>query len=48
MMFPNFFEKLDLLKLNAQEMMNNELDSASQDLIAQQFAEVSLILLRQL
>ncbi len=47
-MFPKFFEKLDLLKLNAQEMMNNEFDQARQDLIAQQFAEASLILLRQL
>ena len=47
-MFPKFFEKLDLLKLNAQEMMNNELDPVNQDLIAQQFAEASLILLRQL
>jgi CheY-like chemotaxis protein/Ran GTPase-activating protein (RanGAP) involved in mRNA processing and transport len=47
-MFPKFFEKLDLLKSNAQEMMNNEFDAAQQDLIAQQFAEASLILLRQL
>ncbi len=47
-MFPKFFEKLDLLKSNAQEMMNNELDPAKQDIIAQQFAEASLILLRQL
>lgn len=47
-MFPKFFEKLDLLKANAQEMMNNELDPAKQDIIAQQFAEASLILLRQL
>ncbi len=47
-MFPKFFEKLDLLKSNAQELMNNEVDPARQDLIAQQFAEASLILLRQL
>ncbi len=47
-MFPKFFEKLDLLKANAQEMMNNELDPSKQDIIAQQFAEASLILLRQL
>jgi CheY-like chemotaxis protein/Ran GTPase-activating protein (RanGAP) involved in mRNA processing and transport len=47
-MFPKFFEKLDILKSDAQEMMNNELDPTRQDLIAQQFAEASLILLRQL
>jgi len=47
-MFPKFFEKLDLLKSNAQEMMNTELDPSKQDLIAQQFAEASLLLLRQL
>lgn len=47
-MFPLFLEKLDLLKLNAQEMMDNEKDPAQQDIIAQQFAEASLIMLRQL
>jgi len=47
-MFPRFLEKLDLLKLNAQEMMDEERDPAQQDIIAQQFAEASLIMLRQL
>jgi len=47
-MFPIFCAKLDLLKANAQEMMDSEYDPARQDLIAQQFAEASLILLRQL
>jgi len=47
-MFPQFLEKLDLLKCNAQDMMDAESDPMQQDIIAQQFAEASLILLRQL
>ena len=47
-MFPQFLEKLDLLKSNAQDMMDAEVDPMQQDIIAQQFAEASLILLRQL
>ena len=47
-MFPLFLEKLDLLKSNAQDMMDAEIDPMQQDIIAQQFAEASLILLRQL
>lgn len=47
-MFPHFLEKLDLLKTNAQVMMDEEKDPHQQDIIAQQFAEASLILLRQL
>jgi CheY-like chemotaxis protein/Ran GTPase-activating protein (RanGAP) involved in mRNA processing and transport len=47
-MFPQFLEKLDLLKSNAQMMMDQEHDIQQQDIIAQQFAEASLILLRQL
>lgn len=47
-MFPQFLEKLDLLKSNAQAMMDQEHDVQKQDIIAQQFAEASLILLRQL
>jgi len=47
-MFPQFLDKLDLLKGNAQDMMDAESDSTQQDIIAQQFAEASLILLRQL
>ena len=47
-MFPQFLEKLDLLKHNAQDMMDAESDPMQQDIIAQQFAEASLILLRQL
>jgi len=47
-MFPLFLEKLDLLKSNAQDMMDAEIDPIQQDIIAQQFAEASLILLRQL
>jgi len=47
-MFPQFLEKLDLLKCNAQDMMDAENDPMQQDVIAQQFAEASLILLRQL
>ena len=47
-MFPQFLEKLDLLKSSAQTMMDQEDDLQKQDIIAQQFAEASLILLRQL
>ncbi len=47
-MFPQFLDKLDLLKSNAQDMMDAEIDPMQQDIIAQQFAEASLILLRQL
>ena len=47
-MFPMFLKKLDLLKMNAQEMMDGESDQVQQDIIAQQFAEASLIMLRQL
>jgi len=47
-MFPEFAAKLDNLKAVAQEMMDNELDPVQQDIIAQQFAEASLTILRQL
>ena len=47
-MFPQFAAKLDMLKESAQEMMDTEEDPAQQDIIAQQFAEASLTLLRQL
>ncbi|KAL7496082.1 hypothetical protein ACHAWT_004420 [Skeletonema menzelii] len=47
-MFPEFAAKLDNLKAVAQEMMDNELDPVQQDVIAQQFAEASLTILRQL
>ena len=47
-MFPEFAAKLDNLKAVAQEMMYNELDPVQQDVIAQQFAEASLTILRQL
>jgi CheY-like chemotaxis protein len=47
-MFPEFAAKLDNLKTVAQEMMDNELDPVQQDVIAQQFAEASLTILRQL
>jgi CheY-like chemotaxis protein/Ran GTPase-activating protein (RanGAP) involved in mRNA processing and transport len=47
-MFRPFAEKLELLKIHAQEMMDHEPDSYQQDIIAQQFAEASLTLLRQL
>ena len=47
-MFPQFSAKLDLLKASAQDMMDNEPDPNQQDIIAQQFAEASLTLLRQL
>ena len=47
-MFPLFLDKLDLLKKNAQDMMDAESGAMQQDIIAQQFAEASLILLRQL
>lgn len=47
-MFRPFAEKLELLKIHAQEMMDKEPDSYQQDIIAQQFAEASLTLLRQL
>mmetsp|Transcript_14596 Transcript_14596/g.31751 ORF Transcript_14596/g.31751 Transcript_14596/m.31751 type:complete len:1240 (-) Transcript_14596:40-3759(-) len=47
-MFPQFSAKLDNLKAVAQEMMDNESDPVQQDVIAQQFAEASLTILRQL
>mmetsp|Transcript_13043 Transcript_13043/g.24914 ORF Transcript_13043/g.24914 Transcript_13043/m.24914 type:complete len:1243 (-) Transcript_13043:186-3914(-) len=47
-MFPQFSAKLDNLKAVAQEMMDNESDPMQQDVIAQQFAEASLTILRQL
>jgi len=47
-MFPQFAAKLDTLKASAQEMMDHEEDPVQQDIIAQQFAEASLTLLRQL
>lgn len=47
-MFPQFSAKLDNLKAVAQEMMDNETDPQQQDVIAQQFAEASLTILRQL
>jgi CheY-like chemotaxis protein len=47
-MFPPFQAKLDLLKASAQDMMDDEEDPTQQDIIAQQFAEASLTLLRQL
>jgi len=47
-MFPQFSAKLDNLKAVAQEMMDNENDPMQQDVIAQQFAEASLTILRQL
>jgi len=47
-MFRPFAEKLEMLKGHAQEMMDHEPDPYQQDIIAQQFAEASLTLLRQL
>jgi len=47
-MFPQFTAKLDNLKAVAQEMMDSEDDPNQQDVIAQQFAEASLTILRQL
>lgn len=47
-MFPQFAAKLDNLKAVAQEMMDSESDPCQQDVIAQQFAEASLTILRQL
>ena len=47
-MFPQFAAKLDNLKSVAQEMMDSEDDPIQQDDIAQQFAEASLTILRQL
>ncbi|KAL7480991.1 hypothetical protein ACHAW6_006671 [Cyclotella cf. meneghiniana] len=47
-MFPQFANKLENLKAVAQEMMDNEPDPGQQDIIAQQFAEASLTILRQL
>mmetsp|Transcript_15210 Transcript_15210/g.27576 ORF Transcript_15210/g.27576 Transcript_15210/m.27576 type:complete len:919 (+) Transcript_15210:35-2791(+) len=47
-MFPQFAAKLDNLKAVAQEMMDSENDPSQQDVIAQQFAEASLTILRQL
>ena len=47
-MFPQFATKLDNLKAVAQDMMDSEEDPNQQDVIAQQFAEASLTILRQL
>ena len=47
-MFPHFAAKLDNLKAVAQEMMDVESDPEQQDIVAQQFAEASLTILRQL
>eukprot|EP00591_Stephanopyxis_turris_P004494 CAMPEP_0195523582 /NCGR_PEP_ID=MMETSP0794_2-20130614/22833_1 /TAXON_ID=515487 /ORGANISM="Stephanopyxis turris, Strain CCMP 815" /LENGTH=1434 /DNA_ID=CAMNT_0040653605 /DNA_START=89 /DNA_END=4393 /DNA_ORIENTATION=- len=47
-MFRPFAVKLEMLKAHAQELMDNEPDPMQQDIIAQQFAEASLTLLRQL
>mmetsp|Transcript_2311 Transcript_2311/g.5296 ORF Transcript_2311/g.5296 Transcript_2311/m.5296 type:complete len:1371 (+) Transcript_2311:222-4334(+) len=47
-MFPQFAAKLDILKASAQEMMDKEEDPTQQDIIAQQLAEASLTLMRQL
>lgn len=47
-MFPPFAAKLELLKSQAQQLMDIEQDPYQQDVIAQQFAEASLTLLRQL
>jgi len=47
-LFPPFAQKLDLLKSQAQQMMDMERDQYQQDAIAQKFAEDSLTLLRQL
>ena len=47
-MFPQFANKLENLKAVAQEMMDNEQNPVQQDVIAQQFAEASLTILRQL
>mmetsp|Transcript_20893 Transcript_20893/g.48055 ORF Transcript_20893/g.48055 Transcript_20893/m.48055 type:complete len:1295 (-) Transcript_20893:84-3968(-) len=47
-MFPQFETKLDNLKAVAQDMMDSEEDPNQQDVIAQQFAEASLTILRQL
>jgi CheY-like chemotaxis protein len=47
-MFPQFANKLENLKAVAQDMMDNEPDPVQQDVIAQQFAEASLTILRQL
>lgn len=47
-MFPPFARKLENLKIQAQELMDQEHDPTQQDIIAQLFAEASLTLLRQL
>lgn len=47
-MFPHFAAKLDNLKAVAQDMMDRESDPEQQDIVAQQFAEASLTILRQL
>ncbi|KAL7551381.1 hypothetical protein ACHAWF_014583 [Thalassiosira exigua] len=47
-MFPQFAAKLDNLKAVALDMMDNENEQLQQDVIAQQFAEASLTILRQL
>ena len=46
--FPLFAAKLDNLKAVAQEMMDSESDPEQQDIVAQQFVEASLTILRQL
>jgi len=47
-MFPAFAQKLETVRSQVQEYMDNEDDAAQQDVIAQLFAEASLTLLRQL
>lgn len=47
-MFPPFAAKLEMLKAHAQDLMDHEHDPNQQDIVAQQFAEASLTLLRQL
>lgn len=47
-MFPQFANKLENLKAVAQDMMDSEQNPVQQDIIAQQFAEASLTILRQL
>ena len=44
-MFPIFMKRLELLKINAQDMMDEEVDDNHMDMIAQHFAEKSLTLL---
>ena len=47
-MFPQFEAQLQALKQNAQSIMDHEYDPVQQDLIAQEFAETSLMHLREL